>query len=70
MMGIIINTLGQDPVKGHKIRRDTLKNLKKPATNFYVWFGTLIIQENQFQSIPPYFIALVQYQVPIGSTYN
>ena len=32
--------------------------LFQPAANFKVWFGTLVNQENEFESIPPYFMAL------------
>ena len=57
--------------QGHKVRRDTLiffldKNVRDmsfgliyPATKFYVWFSTIINQENQFQGIPPYIMFLV-----------
>ena len=29
------------------------------ATKFYIWFGTSKYQENQFESIPPYLMALM-----------
>ena len=37
---------------------DMYLGLLYPVTNFYIWFGTAINQENQFQSIPPYIMAL------------
>ena len=52
------------------VRRKTLKtflinnvyimcsSLIQLATIFYIWSGTLINQENQLQSFPPYFMAL------------
>ena len=30
-----------------------------PATKFYIWFGTSKYQENQFEGIPPYLMALM-----------
>ena len=38
---------------------DMYLSQKCSTINFHVCFGTSINQENQFQSIPPYFMALI-----------
>ena len=37
---------------------DMYLSLFQPAANFNVWFGTSVNQENEYESIPPYFMAL------------
>ena len=38
---------------------DTYFGLIQPATNFYIWFGTSMNQENEFERIPPYSMVLI-----------
>ena len=57
--------------QGHTVRRDTLIiflinivsdicfGLIQLLSNFCIYFNTSINQENQFQSTPPYFAALI-----------
>ena len=57
--------------QGHIVRRytliifwesnvsDTYFGLIQPATNFYIWFGISMNQENEFERIPPYSMVLI-----------